>query len=284
MDEEYDKLCQKIEEVQKEFASLVRKAYVNFEEGSVPVKDLQVYLNQRCVDKRGTIPLFEARMNEIIHQSSHHQIFMLMSRIRAWDFLDYSLLLDAVKEFSVYTQASDLQSKITIFEKKVNAFQAETKLIDFLRVWKSHCIEKEFPVCEMLIAKCEGDMKQVTLADVARKAKLLAGKFNLITLAARFGWGHPGSFYLMWYIPEAVARHIEKNMESKERPNLVCFGIQQLVVGRKIYKVSFNNSCMVMPNDFGLTISVLIYHRTVECTILLKTIKLVSLILNTSLE
>ena len=237
MDEEYDKLCQKIEEVQKEFASLVRKAYMNFEEGSVPVKELQVYLTQRCVDKRETIPLFETRMNEIIRQSSHHQIFMLMGRIRAWDFLDYSLLLDAVKEFGVHT--SDLQGKIDIFKEKANLFHTETKLIDFLKVWRSHCIEKEFPACEMLIAKCEGDMKQITLAEIAEKAKLLAGKFNLITLAARFGWSHPGSLYLMWYIPEAIARHIEKTMESKERPNLVCFGIQQLVVGRKVYKVSF---------------------------------------------
>ena len=200
----------------------------------MPIAELQVYLSQRCVDKREEIPLFEKRMNDIIHQSCHHQIFMLMSRIRAWDFLDFSLLEDAVNEFEL----SDLQPEIASYTYEVNIFQAETNLSEFLQVWKNSCLEKELSACEVLIARCEGDMKNVTLADVAKKARLLAGQFNLLTLAARFSWGHPGSLYLLWYIPKAVACHLEKIMESKDRPNLVSYGIQQLVVGNKVYKVS----------------------------------------------
>ena len=220
--------------MQKKFASLIRQVYISFISKPVPIAELQVYLSQRCVDKRETIPLFEKRMNDIIHQSCHRQIFMLMSRIRAWDFLDFSLLEDAVNEF----QLLDIQPKIASYTHEVNVFQAETSLIDFLQVWKSSCLDKELSACEVLIAKCEGDMMNITLADVAKKAKLLAGQFNLLTLAARFGWGHPGSLYLLWYIPKAVASHIEGIMESKDRPNLVCYGIQQLVVGKKVYKVS----------------------------------------------
>ena len=234
VDEKDDQLCQVIEAMQKKFASLIRLAYTSFKNKPVPIDELQVYLSQRCADERQKIPLFEKRMNDIIHQSTHSQVFMLLSRIRAWDFLDFSLLEDAVKEFDL----SELNPELASYTQAVCAFQSDTKLVDFLKVWKSSCLEKELPACEILIAKCAGDMKNCTLADVAKKARIIANKFNLLTLAARLGWANPGSVYLLWYIPEAVSKHIEMIMKSKNRPNLVSYGIQQLVVGNRIYKVS----------------------------------------------
>ena len=240
VDEKYDELCRTIEALQKKFASLVRSAFASFKNKPVPIDELQVYLSQRCADERHKIPLFEQRMSEIIHQSTHQQVFMLLSRIRAWDFLDFSLLKDVIDEF----QLSELNPELTSYTQDVCTFQSETKLIDFLNVWKSSCLEKELPACKILIAKCIGDIRSFTLADVAKKAKMIAEKFNLVTLAARLGWANPGSVYLLWYIPEAVAKHIEKLMVSKTRPNLVCHGIQELVVGKNIYKVSSNIHAM----------------------------------------
>lgn len=231
VDEKYHRLSQRIEEVQKNFASLITHAYSCIKQ--VDIDRLRVYLSQRCADKSREIPFFEERIIEMLLQSSHHQVFVLMSQIRAWDFLDYSLLEDVLNEFSV----RDADAQIALYAQKVRVFQSETKLTDFLHIWKSCCPQKVLGACETLIAKCDSEMVDMTLADVATKAKLLASRFNLITLESRFGWGHPGSAYLLWYIPKGVARHIEKIMESKERPNLVCYGIQQLVVGRNIYKV-----------------------------------------------
>ena len=245
VDEMDDELCRTIEELQKKFASLIHSAFMSFKTKPVPIDELQVYLSQRCADERHKIPLFEKRMNDIIHQSTHQQVFMLLSRIRAWDFLDYSLLEDAVKEFDL----SELNPQLASYAQDVCAFQSETKLIDFLKVWKSSCLEKELPACEILIAKCSGDIRNITLADVAKKAKIIASKFNLLTLAARLGWANPGSVYLLWYVPEAVSKHIKEVMVSKERPNLVCYGIQELVVGKNIYKVSSINlsyMCMII--------------------------------------
>ena len=227
-------LCQAIEALQKKFASLIRSAFTSSKNKPVPIDELQVYLSQRCADERHKIPLFEKRMNDIIHQSTHKQVFMLLSRIRAWDFLDFSLLEDVVKEFGL----SELNPELASYAQDVCAFQSETKLVDFLKVWKSSCLEKELPACEILIAKCNGDIRNITLADVAKKAKIIASKFNLLTLAARLGWANPGSVYLLWYVPEAVSNHIKEVMASKKRPNLVCYGIQELVVGKNIYKVS----------------------------------------------
>ena len=241
VDERYDELCQTIEALQQKFASLIRSAFTSFKNKPVPVGELQVYLSQRCVDERHKIPLFEKRMNDIIHQSTHQQVFMLLSRIRAWDFLDFSLLKDVVNEF----QLPELNPKLASYAQDVCTFQSETKLIDFLKVWKSSCLEKELPACEILIAKCSGDMRNLTLADVAKKARIIADKFSLLTLAARLGWANPGSVYLLWYVPEAVSKHIEEVMVSKERPNLVCYGIQELVVGKNIYKVSSNVQCIL---------------------------------------
>ena len=240
VDEIDHELSQKIEALQEKFASLILSAFTNFKNKPVPIDELQVYLSQRCADERHKIPLFEKRMNDIIQQSTHEQIFMLMGRIRAWDFLDFSLLEGAVKKFNV----SELDPELASYTKDVCAFQSETKLVDFLKVWKSSCLEKELPACELLIAKCSGDMRSITLADVANKAKIIASKFNLLTLAARLGWANPGSVCLLWYVPEAVSKHIEEVMMSNKRPNLVCYGIQELVVGKNIYKVSIYSQCV----------------------------------------
>ena len=227
-------LKRKIQSLQKKFASLICRSYVAFTCKPVPVDQLQVYLNQRCVDRRASIYLFDQGMLDIINQSSHQQVFMLMGRICAWDFLDYSLLQDAVEEFDV----SDLNPLLATYTREVKSFQEETKLIDFLNVWEGICLVRELPSYTTLIARCSEDMRDFTLADVAKRANLLANEFNLLTLGARFGGGRPGSVYLLWYIPQSVAQHMQKVMESANRPDLVRHGIQELLIGKKIYKVS----------------------------------------------
>lgn len=229
-------LKQKVESLQKKFASLVCQLYIALRSKPVPIDRLQVYITQRCADKRQSIPLFEQRMSEIISQSTHEQVFMLMSRIGAWNFLDYSLLQDIVDEFHV-----NVDSQLASYSVEVFEFQKNTKLADYLQLWAIKCLPEELSSCTTLTAKCTGvDYEEITLEEVCKRAKLLASEFNLHTLCALIGGAARGCLYLLWYIPESVAKHVERIMVSKERPNLASHGFQQLIIGKKIYKVRYS--------------------------------------------
>lgn len=222
-----------MELLQRKFASLVRQLYTALRSKPVPIDGLRVYVTQRCVDKRQSIPLFQQRMSEIISQSTHEQVFMLMSRIGAWNFLDYSLLWDIMEEFHV-----SIDSQLHSYSLEVAEFQKNTKLADYLQLWAIKCLAEEHPSCTTLIAKCTGtDYEEITIDEVCKRAKLLAGEFNLHTLCASIGGAARGCLYLLWYIPESVADHMERIMKSKDRPNLASHGFQQLIIGKRIYKV-----------------------------------------------
>ena len=220
-------LKRKVEALQKEFDSLIRRFYTATK--PVPIDTLRVYINQRCVSKHQNIPLFEQGMSDIISQSTHEQVFILMSQIRAWNFLDYSLLRNIMEEFRIDFEFGS-------YAEKVVDFQRNTKLVDFLQVCN---LPKECPAYyTTLIVKCTGVDENITLDEVSKRAALLAGEFNLRSLFASIGGAVGGCLYLLWYVPESVAKHMEKIMEGKDRPNLAPHGFQQLIIGEKIYNVS----------------------------------------------
>ena len=240
VDDHLSQLKQKVESLQKKFASLVNQSYTALKAKPVPADRLQVYITQRCVDKRQSIPLFGQQMSEIISQSTHKQIFMLMSQIGAWNFLDYSLLKDILEEFHI-----NINSQLGSYSQEVLEFQKKTRLADYLKVWGIQCLAEERPSCTTLIAKCTGvGYEEITIDEVCQRAKLLAGEFNLHTLCASIGGAASGCLYLLWYIPELVAKHMERIMKSKDRPNLASHGFQQLIIGKMIFKVNIA-SCML---------------------------------------
>ena len=257
-DDHLIQMKRKIGELQKEFCSHLEQSYTSLK-SKVSIDRLQVYITQRCVDRRQSIPLFDRGMIEIISQSTHEQVFMLMSRIGAWNFLDYSLLRDIMNNFDI--SGAELAS----YSLKVTEFQKNTKLVDYLHVSKMNCLPEE-PFCNTLIAKCTGiNYEEITIDEVCERAKLLAGEFNLHTLCASIGGAASGCLYLLWYIPESVAKHLERTMESKDRPNLVSHGFQQLIIGKKIYEVRYNQSAQYNMNSTMIVVTcVLWYHNLIQ--------------------
>lgn len=226
-----------VRELQREFASLVRQAYASLSKEPSSVNELRVLVNQLCAGQKGSIPLFSESMLELISIEEIQGIFLLLSRIGAWDFLNFSILSDVLNDFEV-TQFKD---RMTKYEEKIARFKKETVLVDFLSVWGGKCDEQILPDYKAVIAKSGADSATFTLADASEMAGFLADEFNLKVLHFRLANGCPGSMYVMWLVPSSVALHMLEIMKSKEPPDLLQGGILELGIDRTVFKVYPHN-------------------------------------------
>lgn len=226
--------------IQRSFSSLLVKAFVACNRKPVPVNELRMFLTQRCVDQKSTIPLFQQSMLEIINHSSLEQIIMLMSRIGAWSFLNFHLLEEISTEFEIH----QLVEPIAAYTQEVEHFKEETTLVDFLSVWNGRSGADSIPDCKPVIVKLKEKWPQFTLADVSKKAGFLANEFHLKPVF-QLANGNAGSVYIMWLVPVAAASHMQILMESQNRPDLVSSGINELVIGERIYQVCYLVNTMI---------------------------------------
>ena len=220
---------------QVKFASLLQHACDDLNHSRSSVEQLRVFLTQRCVDTHNDIPHFSSFMIDIAKKSTFEEIFVFLSRIGAWHFLNYSILKDIFAHFR--SISSQLRLQIKEYDDEIEEFKKETLLMDFLAVWGGRCDkDEELPCCRSIIVKSIGDPNSFTIADACDMAGLIAGEFSLNELGA-LASGFSGSMYIKWMAPPAVTKHILKVMRSKKRPDLLQFGVLQLAVERTVFKV-----------------------------------------------
>ena len=202
----------------------------------MPVDQLRVYLNQRCADEHGEIPLFSNLMIDILSQATTEQLFLHLSRIGAWNFLSYFILEEVLDVFEI--DQEDFNSKFSRYKRDVQLFKERTVLMQFLTVWGGRCDEDQvFPGYRSVIARVIGNTASFTIEDACDMGSLLAGQFNLKQLAFRLVNGNHGSVCIKWLVPAAVSKHMLKVMKNKKRPDLLQLGILELVVEKTIFKV-----------------------------------------------
>ncbi len=200
-----------------------------------------MFLTQRCVDEHGVIPQFSHMMLDILNQVTAEEIFVHLSRAGAWNFLSYFLLAEVLEEFNLLTSSQNLDSEFKSFEQEVNKFKRNTLLMQFLRCWSGRCDDDQvFPGYRSVIVKSIADPASFTIANACETAGLLAGEFNLKHIAFELCNGRSGSVYIVWRVPAAVTRHMLKMMKESicSRPNLLQYGILEIAIERKIFKVS----------------------------------------------
>ena len=222
--------------LQRKFAGLLRKSFVAIQRVPDLAGSLRVFLNQRCVDKKGSIQLLEKRVLEITSHSTVEETFLLLSEIGAWDFINYEMLEDIISDFEL----EGLSQPITEHKKEISAFMDETVLADYLTVWDG-CREMSAMTDRTpVIAKLKDDWGAYTLADVAEQKCNLASGFRLTSIVLQFENACSGSVYIVWSVPLAVAVYMQRMMESSDRPDLAQYGIEELVIGDKLNKVNYS--------------------------------------------
>ena len=217
--------------LQRSFASLLRKTFKACLEKNTSLAELRIFLNQRSADEKNAILLFESAMMEIISHTSLEQTFLLMSRIGAWDFLNFRLVFEITEEFDL----DEIHTEMKSYKGRVDVFKKKTRFVDFLHFWDGRSKEDSLPDCQAVIAKLQKDFPTTTLADVSRTEEDLTGEFNLKHYVFRLANGLSGSVYIMWLVPLSAATEMLRQMESSTPPNLAKFGIQELVIGRKVF-------------------------------------------------
>ena len=217
--------------MQRKFASLLTLACQKLK--TVSIVDLRVFITQLCADQKENIPLFDEHMSEIINHSTLEELFIFLSRIGAWDFLNFHILACIAQE---YDEDKKLVDKVRKYESEVNEFKKQTKLRDFLRVWPGRTHYKSLPGRVPLTTKRNIQWDEYTLANLAEDEEYLASQFRLHQFIFHFSNAEPGSVTLMWLIPASAAALIEKAIMEKE-PDLKRMKIQELTVGIFTYKV-----------------------------------------------
>lgn len=227
----------KLRELQKTFTGLLHKTYKELKR--VSVDELQVYLTQCCADNQNEIPLFPRAMLEILRQANHVEIFVNLSRMGAWYFLNYLLLEDILDYFEISNQA--LKEQLKSYSDEIKAFKCDTLLIDFLAVWGGRCDDdRSFPGYRSVIAKSVDSHRSFTIANACKLAQFIAKQFSLKELCLRLASGRPGCVIIKWLVPAPVARYMLKVLESGFGPDLLQQGVLQLAVERTVFKVITN--------------------------------------------
>ena len=218
-------------EMEEKFASLLILAHERLKTVA-PIDDIHLYLNQLSVGQKENVPMFDEHMAEIITHSTLKAVFMFLSRIGVWDFLNHRLLAHIAKKYPDKV----LEAAVLTYSKDVDTFKERTKLEDFLRIWPGRTRYDSDPQRVPLASKLNAQWKEYTLADLANHEGYLASEFLLNQFIFHFSNAEPGCVTLMWLIPASAAALIKKSI-MKRQPDLKKMNIQELTVGDFIYKV-----------------------------------------------
>ena len=200
-----------IKKMEEKFADLLASAHEMLSQNPQHLGNIQVYLSQLSLSETESIPLLDEHLSEIARTSTLPQIFTLMSRIGAWDFLNFHLLECLGKRFG----GSNLQALIDGYCKEAEDFKAETKIGDFIRVWSGRPSYGSTPKRTPLIMELESNWEEYTLSDLARHEKWLATEFKIEQFAFHFSGSNPGSVLLMWLIPTSAIPLIIEGIKGK---------------------------------------------------------------------
>ena len=160
------------------------------------------------VMRKDHISFLEKHTQDIAHASSVIEIIMLLNLY--WDWFNYGLLEHLVEKYGC-NQTKQLMEQ---FVRDVNAFMENTKLGDFMGIWKGR--EEVPPGFSQLVVRHGLDPKQTTLCQVEQFRKDFCRNFSLHQLVLFFSSVRYGSVEVVWLIPSHVAEHLCAEMKNPE--------------------------------------------------------------------
>ena len=215
--------------MEERFAGLLVAAIAELEKLGVPVGKVQLYLTSLKASTQADVPLFDQYTLSLLNESSLDQIFTILSRTGAVNFLNFRLLQLVVKHFG----NENLQNQVDQYGEEVTEFMRETKFIDFYRIWSGQAAHGSVPNYQLLVVKLNRKWPEATLSMVADMESYLAGEFQLNAFIFRFSQANPGCVSLLWLIPASAAQLIKEAMKTKQ-PDFKKMNIQELIVNGEV--------------------------------------------------
>ena len=178
--------------LEKEFASLKTTVIGALAERKVSMEMFRTYVSSLANAQRDNILSPELCMTKLRELEEMDKMFSLFNEYSVWDFLNFRLLQLIALQFLADDTHLQLQANIDEYSKKVNDFQAKTKLSDFLDVSSSKGVTVE--TCVILQATLTGDFSEFTLRDLAEKQGYIAGEFLVQVFMFKFLHAKPCRF------------------------------------------------------------------------------------------
>ena len=211
------------------FASLLLTASIELRKLGVAIDELVLYLTNLKVSTQADDPLFDQYTLSLLNESSLNQIFTILSRTGAINFLNFRLLQLVVKKFG----NQNLKDQMKEYGEEVTKFMSETKFTDFYRIWSGQAAHGSVPNCQPLVVKLDRKWPEATLSTIADMESYLAGEFQLNMFIFHFSQANRGCVSLVWLIPACAARLIKETMQTKQ-PNFHEMNIQELIVNGEV--------------------------------------------------
>ena len=235
----------RMKEEKKKFALLQATACQKLQDLGRKPEIIAVYLTGLSVQQGEATPLFDEHMAGILFKQSLSQMFMFLSRVGAWGFLNFDLLSCIANQFG----DDDLNSKVEEYGRGIASFMEETKFEDYLRVYTNRIALGSLPGRKPLIAKLEGKWGEFTLDKVTKLQGDLEGEFRLEPYILKLCNGGQKCVMVMWLIPSSAVSIIKKAITEK-RVDLTGSNICELIVGEdrfvfKVYNLILLHSCIL---------------------------------------
>ena len=219
--------------MEESFASLLLTASIELRKLGVAVDEVVLYLTSLTASTQADVPLFDQYTLSLLNASSLNQVFTILSRTGAINFLNFRLLQLVVMKFG----NQNLKDQMKKYGEEVNQFMRETKFTDFYRIWSGQAAHGSVPNHQLVIVKLDKKWPEATLSMIADMENFLAGEFQLNTCSFRFANAIPGCVSLVWLIPASAAQLIKEAMKTKQ-PNFKKMNIEELIVnGEVLYSV-----------------------------------------------
>ncbi len=154
-------------------------------------------------------------------------IFQILSSSKAWYYLNFQVLADAVQTYG----DPDIKEEMETYAQEVCTFRKATKFVDFLRLWYSRNPGQP-PDCETVIAKLDNKWHCFTLQQVADHEQYLANEFNVRSLVFRLANGQAGCVFIAWHVVSSAVQVIKARLQ--QNPNLALGNIQALWIGKDL--------------------------------------------------
>ena len=215
--------------MEESFSSLLLTASIELRKLEVPVDDVVLYLTSLKTSIQADEPLFDKHTLSLLNASSLNQVFTMLSRTGAINFLNFRLLQLVVMKFG----DQSLKDQVEKYSEEVTKFMRETKFIDFYRIWSGQAAHGSVPNCLPVVVKLDRKWPEATLSMIADMESYLAGEFQLNAFNFRFAQANPGCVSLVWLIPANAAQLIKEAMKTKQ-PDFEKMNIQELIVNGEV--------------------------------------------------
>ncbi len=211
----------------RKFAALQANAYSTLKKQQRTDEEYAIFFNSLVEGIREEITRDPHSIATTYTGKSLDAIFQSLSSSKAWYFLNFQVLADAVQTFG----DPDIMEEMATYKQEVCAFRKVTKFVDFLRLW--HGRNQVQPLdCETVIAKLDNKWLSFTLQQVADHEQYLADEFDVRSLVFRLANGQAGCVFIAWHVVSSAIQVIKARLQ--QNPNLALGNIQALWIGKDL--------------------------------------------------